>query len=160
MMMKINKKLCVAVVLVCMMVFAGCGKPKEKISVDAFVSHMEQAGLTMMEQSDDIADDSGIIEVQVALAEDNLYQVEFYQLDGVENAHYFYNAAKDGIEESYGEANGNVKTNVSASNYDKYTMSIEGRYYIVSRIDDTLVYVIASGDSKDIVKALVEEIGY
>lgn len=158
--MKINKKLCVVMLFVCMVVFIGCGKSKEKMSVDTFVNHMEQAGLTMMEQSDDIAEDSGITEVQVALAEDNLYQVEFYQLDGVENAQYFYNVAKNGIEEAYGEVNGNVKTNVSASNYDKYTLSIEGRYYVVSRIEDTLVYVIASGDSKDIVKALMEEIGY
>ena len=152
--MKINKKLSVVMLFVCMVVFTGCGKSKEKMSVDTFVNHMEQAGLTMMEQSDDIAEDSAITEVQVALAEDNLYQV------GVENAQYFYNVAKNGIEESYGEVNGNVKTNVSASNYDKYTLLIEGRYYVVSRIEDTLVYVIASSDSKDIVKALVEEIGY
>lgn len=158
--MKMNRKLCVAVVFVCMLVFAGCGKPKEKMSAEAFVSYMEQAGLTIMEQSDDIAEDSEITEVQVALAEDDVYQVEFYQLAGVENAMALYTAAKNDIEASYGEVNGNVKTNISVSNYDKYTLLIEGRYYVVSRIDDTLVYVIASSDSKDIVNALLEEMGY
>ena len=45
-------------------------------------------------------------------------------------------------------------------NYSKYTLQSDNKYMVVSRIEDTVVYVKVDSKYKDQIKDLLKEIGY
>lgn len=157
--MKRNKKLCCMLLSICMLSLTACGKDKEPVSADMFVEQMERAGLTVTDQTAEVMEGSGLSSAQVASLEGE-YQIEFYQMDGEDHAKNIYNNAKDDLENQYETANGVAKTNVSMRNYAKFTITAEDRYFIVSRISDTMIYATATKENKDTVKDTVTGLGY
>jgi len=89
---------------------------------------------------------------------DDDYQIEFYELSNEENAIDMYATNKIRFETSKG--NSSAVTNFDFKNYSKYTLTTNGKYKVLSRIDNTLIYIDVDKDYKDIVKDLLKEIGY
>lgn len=138
---------------------AGCGTDKSPITADIFADKMKEAGLEVKNQSEDTMAELGASEGKVAFEGEN-YQIEFVSFKQEEEAKSLYDMAQGKLEEAYKSETGTVKTSKSNGNYVSYKLSINDKYYVISRIGNTLVYSATNGDYKNQVKKLVEDLGY
>lgn len=58
------------------------------------------------------------------------------------------------------KSNSSAQTNISGKNYSKYTLSSGEKYMVVSRINNTVVYLDVNSNYKDEVKTILSELGY
>ena len=70
----------------------------------------------------------------------------------------FFNLNKDVFEKIKG--NTAAETSVNLKNYSVYTLSTDSKYRVLSRIDNTVVYINVDKQYKDEVKGILEELGY
>lgn len=157
-MMKIKNKICVAV-FIGMLGIAGCSMDKTPVSADTFEEKMEDAGLTVNDQTSEAPEDFGTSDVKVAF-EEGKYQIEYYDFENEEDAESLYNFVQGELEDTYENSNGTVKTSKKIGNYASYKLSADDIYFEISRIGDTLVYSTATSEYKNQVKELVEDLGY
>ena len=54
----------------------------------------------------------------------------------------------------------NVETSASMKNYDTYSLTNNGEYSYLSRVDNTFLYVNVKQEFKDKVKDFVDKLGY
>lgn len=156
-----NKIKLTACILACSVIFGltGCSTDKDPISAEKFTQKMEEAGLEINDQSDEAPEDLGMSEVRVAFDEGK-YQIEFYTFDKEEDAKSMYNYVQENLDNQYENESGRVRTSKSVGNHASYKLSADEKYFVVSRIGNTLVYSAATSDYKNQVKELVEDIGY
>lgn len=157
-MKSIRKVLCM-VMAVGTVLAAGCGKDKVAVDPETFISTLEGAGATVSDQTESMEDISSATNVQVAYVDDQ-YKIEYYVFDEETDAGYLFGASKSELETAAESASGVAKTSVSAGNHAKYTISMGGNYIAVSRIGNTVMYATAAGDYKEVVKDLMDEMGY
>lgn len=136
--------------------FISLNKEKNSITTSSFYNNMSQKGYYVEDASYQYADYDYVKQIYVAANED--YQIEFYELIDDSYAMRFYNNNKTIFEESQG--NGSAETSVGLKNYSKYTLSSNGRYMVVSRIDNTVIYVDADDQYRDDIKNVLKELGY
>lgn len=57
---------------------------------------------------------------------------------------------------------GNItsETSVSLKNYSKYTLSSNGKYKVISRIGNTLLYLNVDSTYENTIKDILKQIGY
>lgn len=164
--MKKSTKIIIAVAVVLIIVIAvvfgislNLNKTKEAMSSYLYKATMEEKGFNVIDANSALS--SSITQVKQAyLAIDNSYsyQIEFYELIDEEAAISFYNNNKKSFEESKGNAS--ADTNVEMKNHAKYTLSSNGKYMVVSRIDNTVIYISVPDAYRDVVKDILKEIGY
>ena len=53
-----------------------------------------------------------------------------------------------------------MNSSISGKNYSKYTLEANGKYSVVSKINNTILYVNVDSQYKDTVKDIIDEIGY
>lgn len=135
----------------------GCGS-KTAITLDEFNNVMQNKGYTIQNVSSQFTEYENISDVNIAVSSDSKYQIEFYKLSDVDNAIDFFDNNKAIFEKSKSSASS--ESSVTMGNYSKYTLSTNGKYKVISRIDDTVVYLNVSDDYKDAVKEILEELGY
>lgn len=147
----------VMVILCSMLCLAGC---KEKVSVTAedYKNLMEAKGYTIADASEQFADYDEIAKVYIAVPGDGAYQIEFYELTSAEAAMRLF-AGNKSIFEQF-EGNASTHTSISAANYSNYKLTAGGYYKVLSRIDNTMIYIDAPVEFKDEIKTVLGEIGY
>lgn len=126
---------------------------------DEYKSFMEEKRFNVIDANSALSSISQIKQAYFAI--DNAsysYQIEFYELVDEESAIAFYDSNKNSFEQSKGNAS--AETNVQGKNYAKYTLSSNGKYMVVSRIDNTFIYVSVADQYGDIIKDILKEIGY
>ena len=133
-------------------------KEKEAISAEEFKSVMENKGYTIVDVTSQYAQYGYIEKAYIAITNDRQYQVEFYTLTDDEKAVYFYNINKTIFENS--KQGLTSETNAELKNYCKYTLNNNGKYNVISRINNTAIYLDVDEEYKDIIKDLLKEIGY
>ncbi len=138
--------------------FSSLNKEKESMTASEFKTLMEGKGFVVSDATNQFAQYDYVKQVYVAAPSDYSYKIEFYELSDVEYATMFYNNNKSIFESSKGNASG--ETSVSMKNYSKYSLSTGGKFKVVSRIDNTVVYLNVDSDNKDTVKKLLDELGY
>lgn len=151
----------IAVVLVTTIVgviFINLNKEKISITASDFYTIMSEKGYIIKDAKSQFADYDYIKKVYLAISEDYSYQIEFYELQDDSYAIDLYNNNKSIFQSSKG--NVSAETSLGLKNYSKYTLSSDGKYMLVSRIDNTLIYVNVDENYKDNVKAILDEIGY
>jgi hypothetical protein len=151
----------VIVVAIAGMIFVNLNKlNKEKISITAssFYTTMSQKGYSVQDASSQFSGYNYVKQVYIAVSEDYSYQIEFYELLDDSYATSFYNNNKSIFESSKGNAS--TETSASLKNYAKYTLTSNGKYMVVSRIDNTVIYVDIDDNYKENVKDILNEIGY
>jgi hypothetical protein len=119
---------------------------------------MSQKGYSVQDASSQFSEYSYIKQVYIAVSEDYSYQIEFYELSDDSYATTFYNNNESIFESSKGDAA--IETSIGLNNYSKYTLSSNGKYMVVSRIDNTVIYVDVDENYKDAVKTILDELGY
>lgn len=157
-MKKLKSLMATALCLVCLLGFSGCGESKKAVTADKFTSILESKGFVVTESSSAYSQYPEITESYIALSPDFKYQIEFLVADSVSNATYLYNTNKNKFELSKGNFAKNKS--VEMANYATYSMISNGKYQVVSRIDNTLVYVNVDEQYKDEVQSVLSELGY
>jgi len=144
----------VLLVVSMLLILCGCSK-KDPITADSFKLTMEDLGYKITDATGQFAGQP-VDSVQLALKDD--YQIEFYVVSSVDQAQSAYNQNKTNIE--------NVKTSSSSmksielKNYSYYSVTTGEKYYVVSRVDNTFIYIAAPVKDKDEISDIVSKLGY
>ena len=69
-----------------------------------------------------------------------------------------YENNKTKFEEKKGSVSSN--TDVNMGNYQSYSQKSDGRYMSVVRVGNTVIYIDVEDTYKDLMKDLVEKLGY
>lgn len=180
--MKVKRKV---VSLVCLtmlvaMSLAGCGKHKPATK-DSFAEVMTDKGFEVVDQSSMITDGSDFSVVYLAQPKDETkekdekkaeteedetglftgqYQVEFYQFDDEDKCEASYDKLDDELVAAYKNASGYSTTEKNTSHFSKRTVKTDGRYYVISRVENTLVIAISPLDESKTIDSVLKELDY
>ncbi len=139
-------------------IFVNLNKEKASITASSFYTTMSQKGYSVQDSTSQYSEYDYVKQVYIAVSKDYSYQIEFYELLDDSYATSFYNNNKSIFESSKGNAS--AETSVGGKNYSKYTLSSNGQYMVVSKINNTVIYVKVDDDYKNTVKDILEELGY
>ena len=148
----------VIVVAILGVVFINLNKEKDSITASSFYNTMSQKGYSVQDATNQFSDYNYIKQAYIAVSNDSSYQIEFYELQDDFYATSFYNNNKSNFESSKGSIS--AETSAGLKNYSKYTLSSNGKYMVVSKIDNTVIYVDVEDNYKDTVKSILDELGY
>lgn len=159
-MKKTTLSILIAILLIILIIFAinNLNKEKESLTTDSFISIMTNKSYSTVDALSQFSEYDYIKEVTLALNPDSSYQIEFYVLEDSSYASQFYNNNKSIFESR--KDNMSVETNVNMSNYSKYTLTSAGKYHVVSRINNTVLYLSVDESYKNTINNLLEELGY
>ncbi len=135
----------------------GCGD-KTAITAETFKSKMEEKGYSVVDATEQFAEYDFVEKVYLALNSEKGYQIEFYDIADVDNATSFFNNNKQRFEESKGDSV--LESSLSMGNNDRYALETDGKYKVVSRIEDTIIYLDIDSSNKTVVKAILDEFDY
>jgi hypothetical protein len=152
----ILKKVIFLFLLALVLTSAGCGfKNRTPLTADEFVTKMEAEGFTLVDATDQF--EPGIVEaVQLAVGED--YQIEFYVVPTVEQAQRAFEQNKADFEAAQGSSSSHKS--VEVKNYSYYSQTSAGLYAVVSRTDNTFIYVVADAEYKKEINEILSDLGY
>lgn len=131
---------------------------KNSITAEEFKSVMENKGYIIINAKEQFDGFNYIQDVYIAMSDDGEYQIEFYKMSDKEDATMFYEHNKSVFESS--KSSSSAQTNNDMKNYSKYTLQSNNKYMVISRIEDTVVYVNVDSKYKDNIKDILKEIGY
>lgn len=134
----------------------GCGN-KKAISTSTFKSITEENNYITSDVTNQSISYEYVNEATVAQSSEG-FQIEFYVLDSESNAINMFNTNKD-IFESY-KGNTSTETSSNIGNNTIYTLTSNGYYMHLCRVDNTLLYVRVLDSYKDSVKDIIKKIGY
>ena len=149
--------LIITICLTSLFCLSGCGKKKTPKTADEFYNIMIEKKFVIKDSKSEYSSHNEIIRSYVAAPSDLSYQIEFLELDSDSSAKNMFASNQRIFQDT---SSNKIESSVSASNYDKYTIEVDGKYKVISRIDKTLVYVDSSIQYKDNVNKLLEELGY
>lgn len=150
------KKIKYLVFLILVPLLAACSMKKEAIDEDQFIKIMKSEGFEVVNIEHQFEQYGYYEEVLVATNEN--YRIDFYELEDESYAKKLYNKNKQtiesGIEGKY------VNTDSDLINNSKYTLTNKGIYTVISRVDDTIIYLSVSSDYKNEVQEILKKLGY
>lgn len=144
-----------AVLSMMILALAGCGK-KTAVTPEQFKSSMESRGYQVQDATEQFPEGSGVDKVYIALKDD--YQIEFYQVETAEQAKLAFSQNKADFQALKGSSD--LETNVESDQSSKYTLKTNGMYMVISRIDNTFIYVNADGKVKQEIEEVLKELDY
>jgi len=144
--------------LVLVLLLTACGANKEAIDEDDFISIMTDMKFKIVNVEEQFNQYKYFEEAIVAIQENNNYQIEFYELENDGYAKSFYETNKEIFEQS--KTDTSIKTNVDLTDSSKYTLTTDKEYKVLSRIEDTVIYLNVSKTYKDEVNNILKKLGY
>lgn len=131
---------------------------KTQISSEAFKTTLEGKEFNVIDANSQLSSISQIKQAYLAIESGYNYQIEFYELADDSSATTFYNNNKNNFEASKGDAS--AEKNLKGQNWEKYTLSSNGKYMVVSRIANTVIYLSVKDEYSSTVKDILKEINY
>lgn len=164
--MKKSIKILIAVIIVVALIIGisvvtlvvNLTKEKTSISAEDFKNTMESKGYIISDATSQFSEYNYVKKAYLAVDQNYSYKIEFYTLEDENYAAAFYNNNKAIFESLAGNVSSG--TNVNIKNYSKRTLSSNGKYMVVSRIGNTVIYLNVDEQYKDIVKDILNEFGY
>lgn len=152
------KKIKIALLVLGVLLLTACGS-KKAITGQEFINTMLDQNFKVLDvKEDQFSDYEEIKEAYVALSENEEYQIEFYVLDNNDSAVRLYNHNKEIFEDS--KSGMSTDSYVNLKNLNKYTLSTDGRFKVLSRIDNTMAYLNVESEYKDEVTTILKKLGY
>lgn len=148
----------VIIVAIVGVIFINLNKEKNSITSSSFYATMSQKGHSVQDSTSQFSEYNYVKQAYIAVSEDYSYKIEFYELLDDSYATSFYNNNKFIFESSKGNAS--AETSVGGKNYSKYTLSSNGKYMVVSKINNTVIYVKVDDSYRNTVKDILDELGY
>lgn len=139
------------------MLSTGCGN-KTKISSKEFISTVEKQGFKVQDVKGQFSKYSYINKAYVAVDKSGKYQIEFYDLEDSEFAHKFFENNKKIFASKKVKASTKVES--SMGNHEKYALTSNKKFMVVSRIDNTVIYVNVNSNYKSSVKDILDKLDY
>ncbi|MGF6905534.1 hypothetical protein [Fusobacterium sp. PH5-44] len=134
-------------------ILTGCGS-KNPISIEDFTKKLTDKGYQISPITN--IDNNSISNLIIAKKDD--HQFEFCVAKDDDNAVYFFNKNKTAFEKYKGSVNTSSKKNIG--NVSRYTLTSNGKYHIVSRIGNTVLYLESPDKNKSEIEKILKEIGY
>ena len=139
-----------------------CSMNKTPIDTDAFIEAAKTYGLTPVDITEQYKSSGYVNKGTIAAKSEDgvniLYQIEFYEIDTVDNAESMFAQNKQSFENDQDSANSYSSVNVG--NHEHYNITIDGRYKSVRRIENTLIFLNVDVQYKDSVNEFLDTIGY
>ena len=104
------------------------------------------------------ADYDSIKSAQVAINKDQNYQIEFYTLTDEKEAIAFFKENKKIFETS--KSNNAKETSKELRKKSKYILNTNGKYKVISRIKNTVIYVNTDESFKKVTDKILDTIKY
>ena len=153
---KIKKIGIILTVVVMTFLLTGCGTKSVKTTKDFTALANSYDLSTQNVKESQYSSDNSIKEGYVAY--NNNWQIEFYVLDTVKTASSNYDTNVEIFNESKGNSSSYVE--FEGKNYKSYSLSSNGQFMYICRVDNTFIYANVSEEYKDDVKAFIKEFGY
>ena len=147
------------IILSVMMIFllVGCGNNRKAITTEEFKDKAKSHNYIINNAISQFEEYKYINEATVVSNASN-WKVEFYILKDKNSAVSVYEYNKEDFIKSKG--NGSKETSESIGNYSNYSLTTNGNYMYLSKIDNTLIYVVADEKYTEDIKSFVQELGY
>lgn len=146
------------ILLMSIFLFAGCDK--KLLTSDNFKSTMEKKGFkvyNVIEQYNQ--DNQNLVETAyIASNEEAGYQIEFLVFKSVDACKNSFQINRSAFRENMKD--NDKESSVSKDNYSKYTLRNKDTYYVVSRVNTSLIYLDVDGSYKKEVDKILKELGY
>ena len=150
-----KKGLLIVLLVVARFTLTGC-ITKKALSSAEVKAIVEKEGFTATEDTESYQEYDHIKEV-LELGNTNFY-LQFFVISDVEKAKTLFNNNKELIDNN---REGNyTNSSLSGKNYETYELISGGYYMYVSRVDNTLVYVMQKEEYKDEIKKIIKALKY
>lgn len=147
----------VLVIAAVVVLFVVLDKEKASISAQQFYDEMEDEGYVMVDVTSQYAS-YGIDVAYLAVKPNQEYQIEFYELSSISKAENMFETNKDYFKDRAGSSR--VTSSYGFGNYDIYSLTSNGDFMYLCRIDNTLLYIDVDDSYKDEVKEIIDELDY
>ena len=152
------KKIKIVVLLIFALLLTACGNSKKALTSIEFKNIMENENFSIIDAIDQFNGFTEMKEAYIALEENKNYQIEFYVMDSDDNAVKLYEYNKESFEASKGSMS--AYTNFDLKNTNRYTLNTNGEFKLLSRIDNTMIYLDVNSEYKDEVMNILKKLGY
>lgn len=143
--------------LIVLFLTTGCVN-KTAITSDEFELKMKERKFNVQDITIRYAEYNYVNKVLTANSKDESYQIEFYDLSNQYDTILFYNNKKSKFEDSKSSTSIQVENNIR--NHSKYSLQTNGKYKVISRIGNTVIYVDTDEKYKSEIKNILKELGY
>jgi len=137
----------------------GCNVDRTPIDAATFQTKAEEAGLLVLDAADQV--DEGVVDAWlIAVAGDDSidYQIEFIIVPTEAQA---INAYQENYATFEGKKGGTSSyASTTMGNFAYYKLTTNGRYYVISRIGNTFIYVDAPETYRTAINDFLKGIGY
>ena len=154
----VMKKIKILMLLVMVVLLCACSSKKEAIDEEKFINIMKSQKFDIVNVEEQFEQYEYIEESYVALESNKNYQIEFYELENNAYAKSFYDNNKEIFEAT--QTNSSFYTNVDLTNSNRYTLTTDTEYKVLSRIDETVIYVNADKKYKNEITNILKKLGY
>jgi len=153
---KIGIGILLAIIIAGILLFSILNKEKISITAKEFKNIMERKEYTVADATSQFEEYEFVKKVYIAT--DGKYKFEFYEFSSDEDAINFYNNNKSIFENQKGNSSG--ETYINGKNYSKYTLTTDGKYKCVSRINNTAMFINIENEYKDDLKEVLKDLDY
>lgn len=145
-------------ILILVLLLSACSNNKTPKGIDEFKDIMKDNDYYIINSKEQFSEYDYILDSYIAIDSTKNFQIEFYKLSDIENAKAFFEFNKDIFDAE--RANTSLYTDVSLNNYDKYTLITDNSYKVLSRIDNTVIYIDVDKKYKKNINNILKKIGY
>lgn len=138
------------------MLLGGCGSAQRRpVTPEEFQARGEAAGYQVVDCTDQFPQE-GVQSVLAARCDG--YHIEFYQFAGKEEALLSFESTLKALED--GREDSVSQTQTAFANYNLCRLTTADEYYVLTRIECTLLYAAAPLDKREELEQWTEELGY
>ena len=146
----------VSLLLAIVLLVSACTVFKSAKSAEDFTEYFKEAGFKVYDITAR-AESNGKAS-SVLVATNDSYQLEFYVMKDTETAENAFSQNKKVFTEK--KPLQDLTTTIDSRNYNFYSTTDSGMFYVISRVKDTILYGTISAECRDEVKQLIGDFGY
>ena len=154
------KNILLVLTIISILVTAGCGiKPEKKaITEEVFTTAVEETGLSVNDDTETYSETVGITKSLYGVKDDRSESYEYYLFRTTDDAGVQFDSLR--IQIGGADAKDKIETNVSGTNYSLYKAEVDGLYYHVCWVENTLFFGSSVKENKNAVEKFAKTIGY
>lgn len=131
---------------------------KVAITADKFTETLELKGFEVVDSTSAFNTQYDPDVKKGCLARTTDYKIEFYELNNEADALYMYNGNKTKFESQKGGTSS--YSTISLDNYNVCSLTTNGKYRYICRVNNTFMYVDVPQEYMNDVKTIMNELGY
>ena len=154
----IKRVLLIVVLFLCVFSLSGCGV-KKSITANDFKNYMEKSGYYILDSTSQYKESFTLKQSYIAINANRTYQIEFIEVNTIDEASKIYDINKNIMEGKKGKSfSGYVDT--EGDNFSNYRIVTNGKYRVLSKINNTLIYVDVDQEYMNEVNKIIKRLRY